>query len=66
MDEGTTPAPPRRLHVTLQQAAAAGWQAEVAGAGPPRRFDSLLKLIAWLATLDLPPSPPPPPRSGIR
>jgi hypothetical protein len=60
-------ATPARLQLTLQRCASRpGWQAELVDLGPPRRFESLAELMAWLNTLEQPPALPAPPARGIR
>lgn len=55
-------ATPARLQLTLQRCANGegepGWQAELVDLGPPRRFESLTELMAWLGTLEQPAVPP--------
>lgn len=55
------------LRLTLQRRhSPPGWQAELQDQGATRRFESLTDLMAWLCTLEGPPSPPSPPTRGIR
>jgi hypothetical protein len=70
MPDAPPSAAPARLQLTLQRCASKpGWQAELVDLGPPRRFESLTELMAWLHTLEGPPlprPPSPPPHRGIR
>jgi hypothetical protein len=58
---------PARLQLTLQRSASGStWLAELHELGAPRRFESLPELVAWLNTLEHPPSAPARPALGIR
>jgi hypothetical protein len=67
MLETPPPATPARLQLTLQRCASRpGWQAELVDLGPPRRFETLAELMAWLITLEQSTALPTPPTRGIR